>query len=197
MFNEYNKNQFIQEIDMLLATVNGKLLPVLSENALSNDEKLEGMKPEEEINYIVSYLGMRESILNMSATWLYHLFEKAYDSISTFPQNKQCWNDRRMSLNALGVPTALGSDFYAIQNELRELNNALKHGPGSRAAINLHNINGNLCQQKNIKRFGETDKTRYEIQPVTIQQLDHYAHKMKSFWEAFYQEFQKNRCTKI
>lgn len=197
MFTENQKNQFIQEVDVLLNTVKDRLLPAISEDALIYDEELNMGCPDEVINNFVAILEMDKSILNMSASWLYHLFEKSYDSVSAFPTSRQSWNDRRTSLNNIGVSTGAGSRFHDIQIELRELNNALKHGSQSPSAERLHNINNSLCRKRIIERFGEDNKIVYEIQEITVQQLEDYAYKMKEFWEEFFIASQSNRTVQI
>jgi hypothetical protein len=186
--NEYHKNTFVNEIEILVNTVRDKLLAPLSEDALTANAP--NLSTEDDVyEYIIPYLEIKNDLINMSAVWLYHLFEKNYDEISLIknPQNSVAWTQRRNELTNFNVNINQGSNFASVQDELRLLANAYKHGKHSKSTKALHKILPSMCISRPISNFsGQNNRINYEIKDFSPEQLQYYAERMKAFWSEVY-----------
>lgn len=183
--NAYQIDRNIKNIETLLSTVRDKLLPTLSDGALENSAP-EGCSPEQLIDHAFPFVLIREDLINHSAVWLYHLFERAYDEISTAQPVRNIWDERRNRLKTLGIDTSHGSNFSAIQDELRLLANAYKHGDKSKSAKELHKRMPDQCTKTEHILFMKKTREKqyiYKTQPFSKLQLENYASKMINFWQ--------------
>lgn len=85
-----------------------------------------------QVNFVNLHEDFKNDFINISAVWLYHIFERR------FKQVFNCWNDNCNINDILSKPSLVNpnyefekcQNFRTINNELRLVSNAIKHGEG-------------------------------------------------------------------
>lgn len=184
-FSEYKRNSILFEIDLLVKTVETKLLPLFNESELEKEALIMSLDYDDAISQMTSYFEMRNDVLNLSAVWLYHLFEK--DSNSIFSDAK--WKERKKKLRAIDISLDDGSKYFIIDTILQDICNIHKHGKDSDAQKRLLKIKEDLFDVTKVREF-VSGKTilRYKLKHFTLDDLKYYAGVMKLFWIEVYEK---------
>ncbi|MBD3843893.1 MAG: hypothetical protein IE909_18855 [Campylobacterales bacterium] len=124
-----------------------------------------------------------ENALETEANKIYQLYEK--NAVDLFETDK--WKDREKCVKKFGVTTSSGSNFYDIEQVLREINNIIKHGKKSKAVQRLFSKEPKFFEIRNRPNF-KTNKSIIEpsLKNFTLEDLVHFSEKMKKFWEEFH-----------
>ena len=150
--------------------------PLYEEDNLENmEQEVEAEIESQEQAWIYYSINQRiqQDFLNITAVWLFHLFEKQRKDIFTFEitghktakELKNNWSKYNKTgdiysleinwlLNIIGVPTDDNSNWYKIDTKLRILVNSIKH--------------------KNY------------INKVTFEDTKEYAETIKDFWQEYF-----------
>ena len=117
-----------------------------------------------EVTYISIENELKKEFLNSTSTWLFHLFERQKKRV--FGSDKTEKLKPILSKNGYMVESC--TDWLTLNQELRLLANAVKHGPKSGAAKKLFRKYPSLVANQNI----------------TIKQADieRYILSLKNFW---------------
>jgi len=197
---EADKNRIISAIDNFIIALETKILPQFNDiekeakevekerlKFLSSRFNPDTMDPSDcyEDAYFAGcehyeiYTEMKQSVLNMSSVWLYHLFEKDCNMI--FSDKK--WGDRKIKLTNLSIGIVKPSNFYKINEELQYICNINKHGDGKSQA-ELLKIRPDLFEDKYLS-------SNKKLKDIDLSQIKDYASEMKSFWMEVYEQLQK------
>lgn len=185
----------IGELDLFCLVFSKRLLPAFSsiekeaklkeENYLK--DKSENFSPEiddeaniledayfERINYEIQHFSLKQDFSNISAVWLYHIFERRFELLfgSQFKSNNFI-NKTKQNLNHNAFYDKSKSEFIENEvlnriDELRILANAIKHGKTSHAFKQL---------EKSLPRFIEKNEI-----VVNEQDIKDYVIVLKGFW---------------
>lgn len=196
--SEYQLNCIVTEIDLLVKTVKEKLLPPFEDSVLEQEANLifkhySGHSYQGAENEAASYYcDMKQSkadILNLSATWLYHLFEKKSSDLLKNSAFKEMTN----LLKLLNIGIEENSDFYEIKTVLLEINNIIKHGKESNAVSRLYGKKPSLFETTSPRNTfnGSVKDGEYILKDFELSDLEHYSEKMKSFWNEIYRATKK------
>ena len=214
-------NEYIPQYDLLLDTLKNRLIPTFSS---VNDEAKDKTEKEWErlnqecidpdgdssdiaewaenvgINYYLNMLNMQQSLNNMFAMTLYHIFEQ---HMMEFHRREvlehQQRNDNRNfkqkifkdALKAIGINIESFSSWKVIE-ELRHLANTVKHADGN-SSEKLYELNKDLfnCDFiKNSDDFSFLCNTKPSVyKPLTgddlyvrIPDIQRYCDALKLFW---------------
>lgn len=192
-FTEYKKNSILLDIDLLVQSIEQKILPVFETDKLeiealqlhSNNDDY-----EDAIYYFTTMTEAKNDILNLSSVWLYHMFEKHCNEIFS----SENWKIRKNKLKELKILMGKDSNFYFINDILQDICNIHKHGKDSRAQKRLVAIRKDLFDIKVSKQLLSNQvTTEYRIKNLTIDDLIFYANQIKDFWLELYNKTQAKK----
>jgi len=201
---ESDKNRVINLIDNFILVLETRLLPTF-ENIEIEAKEIEQRRLEDlslnfnpdimdeadcyedayftGLKHYEIYTEMKQSVLNMSSVWLYHIFEKESDII--FSDKK--WKERKLKLSKLSIPLIAPSNFYKIDKELQSICNINKHGNGDSQKA-LFKIRPDLFETK-------TFSTKEYLKNISFIQIKEYAENIKLFWIEVYEQVQKSKLS--
>ena len=201
---ESDKIRIIQGIDNLITTIETRLLPAFegleeeskdieketlaqlaqqyggSEDPSSYYEEAQVAGAE---HYWI-YQEMKNGFLNMTTTWLFHLYEKDCKTICT-----TSGEERQAKLTELSIDIIPLSNYYKINKELRLICHITKHGDGD-AHENLLKIRPDLFDSEVKYNIEVPNTTEYTLKNISLEQIKEYAEYMKSFWNEVYNKLQ-------
>lgn len=185
----------IEELDSFCLVFSKRLLPAFSsiekEAKLKEEDylkdKSENFSPEiddeaniledayfERINYEIQHFSLKQDFSNISAVWLYHIFERRFELLfgSQF-KSKDFINKTKQNLNHNAFYNKLNSQLIEKKllnriSELRLLANAIKHGKTSHAFKQV---------KQNLPRFIKNNEV-----VVNEQDIKDYIIVLKDFW---------------
>ena len=217
VFCEADKLNIEDQLNIFYDSITNRLLPAFSSieeeaNVIEEDSlsiRSENFNPDtmdegqiiedayfDGVNHYLLHNQMKQSFLNVSTLWLYHLFEQQLNNISLkiiknfdYTKNrpmpaiqriKECFKERGLNNS---------SNWIKINEELRLLANTLKHADGSSK------------RQLEIKRpdlFRESYNNKKDVSiplfenEICVSELDFqsYYQAIKEFWKEFFDEFQ-------
>lgn len=192
--SEIYQLEAIEELDSFCLVFSNRLLPAFSsiekEAKLKEEDylkdKSENLSPEiddeaniledayfERINHEIQHFSLKQDFLNISAVWLYHIFERRFELFGSQSKSKNFINKTKENLNHNAFYDKSKSEFIENEvlnriDELRILANAIKHGKTSHAFKQL---------EKNLPRFIEKNEI-----VVNEQDIKDYVIVLKDFW---------------
>lgn len=192
--SEIYQLEAIEELDSFCLVFSNRLLPAFSsiekEAKLKEEDylkdKSENFSPEiddeaniledayfERINHEIQHFSLKQDFLNISAVWLYHIFERRFELFGSQSKSKNFINKTKENLNHNAFYDKSKSEFIENEvlnriDELRILANAIKHGKTSHAFKQL---------EKNLPRFIEKNEI-----VVNEQDIKDYVIVLKDFW---------------
>ena len=223
-YTQATVSEICENINKLINVLESKLIPVFN-NLDKETENIENKIYEEQTEYIYTfsddyenimeqereaqiisqetaweYYSMNKEIqqdfLNMTAVWLFHLFEKEKKEIFTFKfqengkEKKKEFEKEELKwiLETIQVNIKEDSNWKKINKELRALNNAIKHGEGS-SFQKLKELRPDLLIDVNQKNSSEYSDIFYPEKlkiTVTFEDTKKYAKAMKEFWQEYF-----------
>lgn len=125
-----------------------------------------------QINYELTHYSLKQDFLNLSAVWLYHIFERRFVDLFNTSNSKSgklsC--EQRLEQSKIFNSTydfKVCNHWLTINNELRLLANSVKHGSGK------------SCTELTSKYPNLIVNSKIIVKEVDIHR---YIFSMKSFW---------------
>lgn len=191
-FTEYKKNSILLDIDLLVQSIEQKILPAFEIDKLEIEAlQLHSRNDyEDTVYYYISMSEAKNDMLNFSSVWLYHMFEKHCNEIFS----SEDWKIRKNKLKQLDISIGPDSNFYYINDVLQDICNVHKHGKDSRAQERLKKIREDLFDKKVSKNlFSDQNTIEYRIKNFEMDDLNFYSSKMKDFWAEIYTKDQARK----